>query len=196
MGFSYKSILAFCSSVVLISLAAQTGVPLIYFIASGIVGLSLGLFGLRNLHTVCASQSTSSSLSAAAAQHMGLVWAWGCLALFITYSFFIPPWREWVFFSACFGIVAAVSLIFATAMENDAKKGKEDPSLLKIGRLLTIIQLCGTIAAMLGLLIDPQKFFLNIDKRDWAANNIFFFGSLGLTIISATALFYSQKRKN
>lgn len=186
-------LIAFCSSIVLIALAAQTGIPFLFLITSGIIGISAGLYGSQDLKKLYTSKASPSSLSAAAAHHMGFIWAWGGFALFITYSFFLPPWREWMFFSVSFGIVAAISLFFANAMTKDAQKSKEDPSLIKLGRLLTIIQLCGTVAAVLGLLVDPQKFFLNTDKRDWAANNIFFFGALGLAIISATALVYSKK---
>ncbi|MFM7084024.1 MAG: hypothetical protein ACKOW3_03325 [Hyphomicrobium sp.] len=193
MHLSNISIIVFLSSVVLVALAALSGNPLLYLITSGIIGITVGLRGLRDLQKLHALHSSPSTLSAAAALHMGLVWAWGGGALFISYSFFLPPWREWVLFSTSFAIIAAFSLFFASLMSKDAQKGKEDLSLLKVGRFLTIIQLCGTVAAVVGLIVDPQKFFLNVDKHDWAANNIFFFGALGLAIISTTALFYSRK---
>ena len=79
-------------------------------------------------------------------------------------------------------------------MSKDVERGKDDPTLLKIGRILTIAQFAGTIVAVIGLMIDPDKQFLNPLRRDWAAQTIFLFGALALAAISAAALFYTRTR--
>lgn len=183
------------SGVLCIALAAKSNIPLVYFVTSSIFCLIAGIIGARDLAKLQASDSSPSTVSGSSAQHFGLIWAWGALTLFITYSFFIPPWREWGIFSASFALLAGISFAFSAIMKIDSQKGVQDKTLLKLGRLLTWIQLVGSIAAMAGLSIDPQKFFFNIDKRDWAANNIFFFGAFGLAILSSAALFYSQKKQ-
>lgn len=189
-----KLIIILCSGVFLIALAAYSNIPFAYFVTSAMIGITAAIIAQRHITKLYASGACASLLSASAAQHMSLLWAWGSLALFITYSFFLPAWREWITFSASFALLAIISLFFSKVMASDAQKGKQDQSLHKLGRLLTIIQLSGTLAAVIGLLIDPQKTFLNMDKKEWAANNIFLFGALGLLIVSATGLYYLRNK--
>jgi hypothetical protein len=67
--------------------------------------------------------------------------------------------------------------------------------MLKVGRILTILQFAGTVVAVIGLLIDPDKQFLNTAKLDWAAQTVFLFGAIALAAISAAALFYTRDRQ-
>jgi hypothetical protein len=85
-------------------------------------------------------------------------------------------------------------LLFAATMSKDAERGKNDATLLKLGRILTIVQFVGTVAAVIGLMVDPDKQFLNVEKRDWAAQTIFLFGAIALAALSAAALFLTRNR--
>jgi hypothetical protein len=55
-------------------------------------------------------------------------------------------------------------------------------------------QFAGTLVAIVGLLLDPDKQFLNKGRLDWAAQTIFFFGAIALAMISAAALTYTRNR--
>jgi hypothetical protein len=61
------------------------------------------------------------------------------------------------------------------------------------------VQLVGAVAAMAGLILDGKLPFLpglpslieghyRVGAKDWAANDVFFFGAAALAIISAVAL--------
>jgi hypothetical protein len=72
-------------------------------------------------------------------------------------------------------------------MQRDAEAGREDATLLRLARYLTLGQLGGMIIAMLGLIID-DKMPRDPQEPDWAANTIFFCGAAALAAISANAL--------
>lgn len=175
-------------------LATGTANPEHYMAVTALISFAIAVIGLREIISLDQQGASISAVSATTARYMGLVYAWGALALFVTYFFILPEWHEWPVFCAAFAIVAAVSLLFAAIMSNDAERGKDDPTLLKIGRILTIVQFAGTIIAVIGLMIDPDKQFLNTERRDWAAQTVFLFGAIALAAISAAALFYTRDR--
>lgn len=175
-------------------LAAGSGVPHYYMAVTALISFAIAALGLRNTIALDKADAPLSAVSASTARYMGLVYAWGALALFVTYYFILPEWREWPVFAGALSLVAVVSLLFAAAMSNDVARGKDDPTLLKIGRILTVLQFAGTVVAVIGLLIDPDKQFLNTAKLDWAAQTIFLFGAIALAAISAAALFYTRDR--
>ncbi|OYW57304.1 MAG: hypothetical protein B7Y80_12160 [Hyphomicrobium sp. 32-62-53] len=176
-------------------LAAGSGVPHYYMAVTALISFTIAALGLRNTIALDKAGAPLSAVSASTARYMGLVYAWGALALFVTYYFILPEWREWPVFFGALALVAVVSLFFATALSNDVARGKDDPTLLKIGRILTIVQFAGTVVAVIGLLIDPDKQFLNTAKLDWAAQTVFLFGAIALAAISAAALFYTRDRQ-
>jgi hypothetical protein len=178
----------------LLILAAGAGTPIQFMAVTALISFAIAAIGLREIIALDKQGAAVSAVSASTARYMGLVYAWGALALFATYFFILPQWHEWPVFCAAFAIVAAISLFFAATMSKDVERGKDDPTLLKIGRILTIAQFAGTIVAVIGLMIDPDKQFLNPLRRDWAAQTIFLFGALALAAISAAALFYTRTR--
>jgi hypothetical protein len=176
--------------------ATGSGAPEYFMAVMALISFAIATIGLREIISLDKANAALSAISAATARYMGLVWAWGAVALFVSYYFILPSWHEWPVFFAAFALVAAISLLFATAMTNDANKGNDDPTLLKIGRYLTVLQFAGCLIAIGGLLIDPDKQFLNTDRKDWAAVNVFFFGAMALAAVSATALFYTRDRQS
>jgi hypothetical protein len=178
----------------LLILAAASGTPIQFMAVTALISFAIAAIGLREIIALDKQAAPASAVSASTARYMGLVYAWGALALFVTYFFILPQWHEWPVFCAAFAIVAAISLLFAAMMTKDVERGRDDPTLLKIGRILTIAQFAGTIVAVIGLMIDPDKQFLNPLRRDWAAQTIFLFGALALATISAAALYYTRNR--
>jgi hypothetical protein len=117
---------------------------------------------------------------------MALVWAWAALSLLLTYVVALS-WIEWWQYVLGAGAIAALCLFFARMLARDAAAGREDQAMLKLARYLTVGQLVGMIAAMIGLVID-DKMPRSHEQPDWAASAIFFFGAASLAIISLNAL--------
>jgi hypothetical protein len=176
------------------AVAAGSGTPVHFMAVTAVTCLVLAMLAIREILSLANSGASLSAISAGAARGMGFVYAWGALALFATYVFVLPSWHEWPVFCGAFAVVTAISFFFAATIAKDAARGKDDETLLKIGRILTMAQFAGTLVAIVGLLLDPDKQFLNKGRLDWAAQTIFFFGAIALAMISAAALAYTRNR--
>lgn len=188
------SLLSLVIGAVAQTLAAAFGTPIHFMAVTAAVSLIIAALGVRRIVSLDKAGASISAISSSGACSMGLAYAWGALALFATYVLVLPTWHEWPVFCGAFAAVAAISFGFAATVSKDAERGKDDETLLKIGRILTISQLAGTIVAIVGLLLDPDKQFLNESRADWAAQTIFFFGAIALAVISAAALLYTRNR--
>jgi|GEM_PF-556773 len=151
--------------------------------------MAFALVAIRDNLALRRAGAAKSAIASSTARYMGIVWIWGALALAATYATGVLVWREWWHFLLAFAAVGALCLLFAALLAKDARSGREDATMLKLGRQLAIIQLAGMVIAVLGLLIDGKMTrFLNPRYTDWAANNVFFFGALAIAAISANAL--------
>jgi hypothetical protein len=122
-----------------------------------------------------------------------LIWAWAALGILVTYALILEQrWPEWKQYFLGFIVAAAGCLLFAKMLDRDAELGTDDPAVMKLGRLLVIVQLAGMLIALISLLIDG-KFPRAAGYPDWAASNIFFFGALAIAAISLSALLNSRK---
>ena len=167
--------------------AADAREPVALLATTAFVFLLLAGVGVNARRALRRDGANRSLIEATTARYMGLIWLWGGAALILIYVL-VLSWREWSHFSAAFVGVGLLCLGFSWMLAKDAAQGREDETLLKIGRYLGIGQLVGMIVTMIGLGIDPNKEFLLTRKADWAGNAIFLFGALGLAIISAHAL--------
>jgi hypothetical protein len=172
--------------------AADTREPIALLGAAGIVNLLLVAVALSERRTLSAAAAAASKIESVTARYMGLIWIWGAAALVLVYTL-VLQWREWPLFSAFFAGAGLMSFGFSAMLAKDAAKGKDDPTMLRLGRYLAIGQLVGMIVTMIGLAIDPDKEFLDTSDVDWAGNGIFLFGALALAIVSAHALIDGKK---
>lgn len=175
--------------------ARAVDVRMAYVHAAIAVATALLVAGIavRQCRTLLAKAASASEIASSNAWYMGLIWGWGMLALIVIYGTGVLVWKEWWHFVLAFGLAAALSLYFARVLKNDALAGKEDETMLRIARYLAIVQLAGMVITMLGLIIDGKMVrFLTPRFTDWAANNIFFFGALGIAVISAYALQHNK----
>ncbi len=148
---------------------------------------------VRQCRILLAKAASASEIASSNAWYMGIIWGWGALALIATYTTGVLVWKEWWQFVLAFAFAALLSLYFASALKKDTLAGKEDETMLRIARYLAIVQLVGMGITMLGLIIDGKMVrFLTLRFTDWAANNIFFFGALGIALISAYALRHNK----
>lgn len=173
--------------------AAQAQEPVALLGTCALVNLLVAAVGVNERRRLSSAGANRSLVEATTARYMGMLWLWGGAALILIYVL-VLYWREWSHFSAAFVGVGLLCFGFSWMLSKDAAQGREDETLLKIGRYLGIGQLVGMIATMIGLGIDPNKEFLLTRKADWAGNAIFLFGALGLAIVSAHALIDARKK--
>ena len=166
--------------------------PPALFGATGIAGLIWTLMAVRDRRSLDAAGASPSRIAATSARYMGFVWLWGAISLFVIYVF-ILTWHEWWQFFAAFTVVGALCLGFAALLERDADAGRDDATMLALGRYMAIGQLAGMAVTVLGLAVDPDKEFLWPADGDWAGNIVFLFGALALMAITAHALMTDKK---
>jgi hypothetical protein len=138
--------------------------------------------------------SGRAALAGTDAQSMALVWAWACVTILLAYVL-VLDWHEWWQYVAGAGVIAVICLLFSAMMAKDAAAGREDETILRLARYLTMGQLVGMVAAMIGLVID-NKMPRDPQNPDWAAQTIFFFGAAALAVISLNALRGTSARQS
>ena len=177
-----------------IILAAGANLPGIHMAASGIVSLVFALLAVREHNGLAKAGANRSALGSSTARYTGLVWAWGALGILVTYAFILDQrWPEWRTYVLGFIIAGAGCLLFGTMLNRDAEAGKEDDSFMQLGRTLVMIQLAAMVLAAVSLVVEG-KFPRAANFPDWAACNIFFFGSIAIAAISLNALLSSRKK--
>lgn len=175
--------------------SAEAREPLGLLGAAALVNLLLVVVALSERRTLSAASEPRSRIESVTARYLGLIWLWGAAGLVLIYVF-VLQWREWPHFSAAFAVAGLLCLGFSALLAKDADKGKDDPTLLTLGRYMAIAQLLGMIATMIGLAIDPDKEFFNTSEADWAGNGLFLFGALALALVSAHALIDGNKNSS
>lgn len=184
-------------SVSTVVLAAAARASDMHAYAAGIVSLTIAILAIVEHRKLVSDSATEQQIAASTARHMGLVWAWGALCLFVTYQplFEILRWVEWLPFTLAFFAITVLCLIFSTALSREAEG---DERFLRMARYLSVGQLIGMCIAIVGLMLDgkfPAAVKAHPDWQDWAANNVFFFGAVALAAITANAL-YSERQRN
>ncbi|MEW5963687.1 MAG: hypothetical protein AB1749_08980 [Pseudomonadota bacterium] len=169
-------------------LSAAAQMPVMHMTMTGLISLVIALIAIRENRQLVESGASKNEIAASTARYMGLVWAWGAVALFVTYNF-ILQWKEWWHFFMAFAVLSVLCIFLANSIGRDENAGKEDKTILTVGRYLTVAQLVGMMVTVAGLLIDGKMVRYQTPRfTDWAANNIFFFGALALAAISFNAL--------
>jgi hypothetical protein len=121
-------------------------------------------------------------------RHLGLVWIWTALNLFVTYAFGYT-WRPWMpLFSGCF-LAGGLCLFVASTLRRAVEDNQPDPQFSRMARLIAIVQLVVTGSTVLSLFLEifilPSSGVL---QQGWAARNLFLFSSLALAAISLNML--------
>lgn len=186
--------LTICLAAIILSGAA--GLPTLHTVVAALIGLCIAGMAVGENWQQRKAGVSENTVAATTARHMGLVWVWGALSLFVTY-FFILSWKEWLVFTLVFAVVGILCLFFAATLDRDERAGRKDETILNLAKYLSIGQLIGMCLTMVGLVLDG-KFPITVKEtvgwQDWAANNIFFFGAFSIAIITANALYTKSKR--
>ena len=180
--------LALGGSVLAIALIAAAGDATLHLAAAGLIALLLTVSAVRENWILASAGASKNAVAASTARNNGLIWAWGALAILLTYMVVLERrWPEWWQFFLGFGLAAVGSMAYASAMTRDEAAGRVDPAIQKVGRGLIIAQVAGVIAALISMFVDG-KFPRDIRYPDWAGCNIFFFGGVAILIVSLNAL--------
>jgi hypothetical protein len=183
-GWLFALSAAVCATI----LAAAAYQPTLHAAATGLVGLVIAILAILDHQRLRESGAPTSAVASSTARYLGLVWAWGAVALFIIYTIIVERrWPEWWQFFLGLAFAAIASLAFANLLDRDRASGRADAALVKTGRILVQVQLVGMAAGLISLFVDG-KFPRGISHADWAGCNIFFFGAMTIAIISLDAL--------
>ena len=175
-------------------LSAAANVPHVHMAVTAIVTLAIAIVAVQAHRGLASTHASRSALAANTARFIGLVWLWAGIAIIFTYNFVFTDWREWPQFSAGLIIIGCMCMTLAVMFQRDADEGRDDESILKVSRLLNVIQIVGMLIAAIGLVADHKfDFGATTSRVDWAANNIFFFGALAIAGIGVHALAAEQK---
>jgi len=183
-GWLFSLAAAICATI----LAAAAEQPVFQLAAVAAVCVTITLLAIREHQKLKETGAPVSALASSTARYLALVWAWGALALLITYLFIIDKhWPEWWQFFIGFSFAAVASIAFSTLLDRDRAAGRDDATLVKAGRVLLQAQVIGMAVGIISLFVD-NKFPRAATHADWAGNNIFFFGALAIAAISLDAL--------
>jgi hypothetical protein len=175
--------------------SADAKEPLGLLLSAAFVNGLLAAAAISERRSLGLANASHSKIESVTARYMGLIWIWGAAALVLVYVL-VLSWREWPHFAAAFGGAGLLALGFSALLAKDAAAGREDATMLRLGRYLALGQLVGMVATLLGLAIDPDKEILYPVDADWAGNGIFVFGALALAIVSAHALIDVKKNSS
>lgn len=188
-------VLVFAAGLAGVFFTVEQVAPKLLLAATGTVSLLIALSGMIHRSQFIKNGSPKSAVESLTARYMGFAWLWGALAILLVYTLLLQ-WREWPQFVAGFGIVGLLSLGFSALLARDAELGREDATLLRLGRYLCIGQAIGMVVTLIGLAIDPDKEFIYIRETDWAGNSIFLMGAVSLLLLSAHALMKAPKSQS
>lgn len=175
-----------------IILTAGAHQPFLNLLATGLVSVAFASFAIRENRLLTEEGGSRSAIAGSTARYIGLVWTWGALGLLVIYALvFENRWPEWWQFFISFATAAVGCIIFANMLGRDDEAGKEDESVMGLGRLLVKVQLIGMAIAIISLMLEG-KFPRDTAHADWAACNIFFFGGIAIAAICANALAASK----
>lgn len=170
--------------------AAMPSVEL-HALISAMISLVIAVLAVRENESATTSEHGIFELASANARYMAVVWAWAAVTVTLTYAS-VLHWADWWHYAMPISGAAVLYLCFANLMD----KGTESTTAmraLKLARFLAIVQLVGAVATIVGLIGTGKLAFASHVRvanlaRDWAANDIFFFGATALAVISAVAL--------
>lgn len=162
--------------------------PLIHLSIALLVCLGIAFVALLENQKLRSEGAQRAVVAAATARNMGFIYIWGACVIALTYMSLLS-WHEWWHWLAGFAVIGTACVFYANTLNRDTEAGREDGTMLRIGKILTWVQLIGMAAAIVGMLVDGKLTrYVDPKYQDWAAQNVFFAGAVGLAVLSAYAL--------
>lgn len=187
---------AFTISLVVMLLTAGARMPMVHLAMAALITLGIAFVAILENKSMRDSGTSKPLVAAATARNMGFIYIWGAVVIAITYLSLLS-WHEWWHWFIGFALIGTLCIFYSNTLTRDAEAGRQDNTMLSIGNKLTWVQLIGMLIAIVGMLVDGKLTrFVNPKLMDWAAQNTFFAGAIGLAIVSAYALWAGKNDKS
>lgn len=187
---------AFTISLVVMLLTAGARMPMVHLAMAALITLGIAFVAILENKSMRESGAAKPLVAAATARNMGFIYIWGAVVIAITYLSLLS-WHEWWHWFIGFALIGTLCIFYSNTLTRDAEAGRQDNTMLSIGNKLTWVQLIGMLIAIVGMLVDGKLTrFVNPKLMDWAAQNTFFAGAIGLAIVSAYALWAGKNDKS
>lgn len=183
---------AFAISLAGMLLTAGARLPLIHLSLGALICLGIASVGIIENQKQRQSSASKAEIASATARNMGFIYVWSATVIALTYMALLS-WHEWWHWFAGLALIGAACVFYSNTLSRDAAEGRVDDTMLSLGNKLTWIQLVGMLAAIIGMLVDGKLTrYQNPRLMDWAAQNTFFVGAIGLAVLSAYALWAAR----
>lgn len=177
----------------LVILTAAAGEPTMHLLVTGLISVVFAMLAIRENLKLTGDGAPKSIVAASTARYIGLIWTWGAIGILAIYLLIEGGrWNEWWHYFLGFLCAAIGSILYSTMLERDTDAGREDASVIKLGRALVIAMVIGVVIGI-GSMVVEGKFPRDAKYPDWAACNIFFFGGLSIVAICLNALTASRR---
>ena len=187
--------IAFMIGLVVLLLTSAARMPILHLSVSILICLGIAFIAIVEQRQLRAASATESKIAAASARNMGFIYIWGAIVIAITYTTLFS-WHEWWHWFIGFALVGTACIFFSNVLRRDASEGTQDETMLSIGNKLTWAQLVGMLIAIVGMLVDGKlQRYVNPKAMDWAAQNTFFSGAIGLAVLSAFVLWAAREAR-
>ena len=166
--------------------------PLAHFTLGVLICLGIAFVAILENQKLRQDGASKSEIAASTARSMGFIYIWAATVIALTYLTLLS-WHEWWHWFLGLALVGVACVFYSNILSRDVAEGRVDETMLSIGNKLTWIQLIGMLATIAGMLIDGKLTrYKNPKMLDWAAQNTFFVGAIGLAVLSAYALWASR----
>lgn len=184
-------IMALATSISIHAVTAAMPSVELHALISAMITLVIAILAVRENERAQTADGDAFELASTNAHYMAIVWAWAGLTITLTYAS-VMHWPDWWHYAMPIGGAALLYLCFANLMVKGTQ-GTTAVRALKIARFLAVVQLVGALAVIAGSIASGKLAFATSYTipslaRDWAANDIFFFGATALAVISAVAI--------
>lgn len=122
--------------------------------------------------------------ASANARFMGFAYAWGALSMASMYYLTDLYWYHAYQYSLYMAVPAIVSIVFARILLS-SKVSTHREGNLRLSTHLALFQAIVMAGIALYLLLSGK---LEVIRKDWAADHVFFWGSIALLVLSILAL--------
>ena len=118
--------LAFCVCATVLTAAVKG--PALHITACALVALALVIVAVWDHQRLINSGAPTNAVASSTARYLGLVWAWGALAILLMYVALLDKrWPEWWQFFLGFSFAALASILFSNMLDRDRAAGRSDP---------------------------------------------------------------------
>lgn len=184
--------MAFAVGLAAMMVTAGARLPVVHLVIGILIALGIAFATIIENLQLRKEGAPKAAVASATARNMGYLYLWSAVVMALTYLTLLS-WHEWWHWFLALALVGVACIFYSNILARDAAAGKEDKAMLSIGNKLTWVQLVGMLIAIVGMLVDGKLTrYMNPKLMDWAAQNIFFTGAVGLALLSAYVLWASR----